>query len=194
LSCTGLIALDLGRYKLTHATLYLIVEFCPAIQTLQVCGNWGLTDKDMLILSNGLPCLVSLTFLQPPPSGNLVPCHNSLLRFVESCPKVTFWTYQRIILLMLLYARLLTLVLDYLILNISCNSALTDISLFNLAENYKQLQKLDISNNGNLTFASIRNLAKNCKQMLTIESGNFILTTDAYPSSLLQIGKQLRKF
>jgi hypothetical protein len=169
-SCTGLTSLQLGRFKVSSA-IPVIIEYCPGIKILEVCGdgNSSSTDASMLKLAEGCPQLESLTFLQSR-SGIF---SNAFMRFVDSCPRLTTLNLSENQLTDAILCTIVESSRDLIDLNINRNKLLTDSTLFGLANNCKQLKTLDISENNLPTDASLIKLAENCKQLQTLDiSGN----------------------
>jgi Leucine-rich repeat (LRR) protein len=158
-TCKSLTSLQLGRFQV-NSHLSVIIENCPGVQILEICGNGmdDLTDASMLRLAKGCPQLESLSFLQSL-SGVF---SNSFMQFIDNCPRLTS-------------------------LNLSENN-LTDSILCTIVESFPKLLKLNIARNKSLSDASMFTLANNCKQLQTLNiGGNQLITNANHEASMFHL-------
>lgn len=182
-SCTGLTSLNLERFRLSNATILVIIECCTLIKNLEVCGNSSLTDASMLTLAEGCPKLESLTFLQP---LDVPPSHDLLLHLVNSCPRLTSLNLSHNKLTDATLCTITQSCIRLLNFDISNNKSLKDSSLFSIASSRKQLKTLDISSNDCFTDASLIAVADSCTQL---QSLNVSYCCELTSVSIIHIGE-----
>jgi Leucine-rich repeat (LRR) protein len=187
-SCTGLVSLNLERLRLTTATMSVIAECCTAINILKYCNNMDLTDASVLKLAKSNPELNSLTIL-PPLSGALDA--SFIMQFVGNCPMLTSLNLSDNRLTDTIVCAITQSCTGLIRFDISRNYGITDVSLFNLAENFKQLQTLNASYNNKLEKASLFSLAKGCGQIRSLDLSECKI--ELANKSILIIGKLLEE-
>lgn len=164
---------------ITDLSLFAIAEYCPNLQVLQV-PSFSITDRGVIAVAKRCPEIRVLQFDESEVRGHLT--NQSLFAIAKHCKKLKVLdiNYQEmisdegIVQIAKNCPNLRSLHTDRQVTNVVNDfgafvvDAITDKSLFALAEKCPQLKEIDLSKNCGFTPQGLKKLAKSCKNLETI--------------------------